>query len=233
MSELVIRMNSLENVLKEHVSALSEYIGTSSTRTSATSMTRPGHPLSSSTFGRSYAQTLAGASAPEDHAQCSSAYLPSAQSGSVPRTQYDQHTQDGQSQPHEYRMMVREELLELDERKKRRSSLVIRGLRASTTAEATARFAEVTETLIGEKVVLSETCCIKKSSDLYRGNVHCTRQRQLILDHAKDLKDSTLSHVYIKRDLTYKQRMELQARFYQHQSNQRNIRPTSAWGSAS
>ena len=97
LSELVIKMNSLENMLKEPVSALSEYIGTSSTRTSATSMTRPGHPLSSNTFGRSYTQTLAGDSAPEDQAQCSSANLPSATSGSVPRNQYDRHTQDGQS----------------------------------------------------------------------------------------------------------------------------------------
>ena len=109
--------------------------------------------------------------------------------------------------------MVREELLELDERKKRRASLVIRGLGASYPADAVAKFAEVAHSLIGAKVVLSEPCRIKPGADLFRGNVHNSQHRKVILEEARNLRNSSFSHVFIKQDLTYMQRLELQARF--------------------
>ena len=111
-------------------------------------------------------------------------------------------TQHAQHQPHNYRVMVREELLEIEEQRKIRFSLVIRGLRASSATEATAKFAENTQALIGENVDLYETCRIKNDADLYRGNVHKIRQRRLILEQVKNLKDSPNFHVYIKRDLS-------------------------------
>ena len=74
------------------------------------------------------------------------------------------------------------------------------------------RFAEITQFLIGKRVELSEACKIRNDADLIRGNVHDQHLRRLILDHARELKDSRYSHVYIRRDLTFQQREELKSR---------------------
>ena len=117
-----------------------------------------------------------------------------------------------QASSKDYRQAVREELLELEERRKRRASLVIRGLHASSVADAVAKFRIITQDLIGEQVNLSEACRIRNDADLFRGNVHEPRLRRLILDHARELKDSRYSQVYIRRDLTFQQREDLKAR---------------------
>ena len=103
----------------------------------------------------------------------------------------------------DYRRVVREELRELEERKKRQNSLVIRGLRVKTAAEAVDKFKEISEILTGERVTITEVCQIKSDTDLFRGNVHNIRQRNLILDHARYLRNTQHSHVYIRKDLTY------------------------------
>ena len=123
----------------------------------------------------------------------------------------------------DYRKMMREELRELEERKKRRASLVIRGLQVSTPTEAAAKFGEITSMLIGERAILSEVCRIKSDSDLFRGNVHDERVRRLILEQSRKLKDSAYSMVYIRRDLTYSQREELKARYNRQHSLEETI----------
>ena len=117
-----------------------------------------------------------------------------------------------QSSSGDYRRAVREELQELEERRKRRASLVIRGLQVSSSAEAVTKFKSITQHLIGESVELSEVCRIRNDADLFRGNVHDPRLRRQIIDHARELKDSRYSGVYIRRDLTFQQREELKAR---------------------
>ena len=113
----------------------------------------------------------------------------------------------------EYRYVVRAELREMEERKKRVSSLVVRGLRVGTAGEASTKFADIASSLIGERVEFTEVCRIKSDVDLYRGNVHDGRIRKLILDNAKHLRESSNSHVFIRRDLTFQQREELRARY--------------------
>ena len=106
---------------------------------------------------------------------------------------------------------MKEELLELEECRKRKASLVICGLGASSASEAVTLFGDVTQFLIGQRVVLLEACRIRNDADLIRGNVHDFQLRRLILDKAQELKNSRLSHIFIRRDLTFQQIEELKA----------------------
>lgn len=127
-----------------------------------------------------------------------------------------------------YRQLVREELRELDERKKRRCSLVIRGLGATSAEQAVVRFSHVTEFLIGEKVNMTEVVRISSATDLFRGKVVDDGLRRHILDNAKKLKDSEhFGSVYIRRDLTYHQRREKVRIFHSTRSQQGEILPGS------
>ena len=118
----------------------------------------------------------------------------------------------------------------MEERRKRVSSLVVRGLRVSSAREAAAKFSEVVGTLIGEQVTLTEVCRIRSDSDLFRGNIHDNRVRKLILDSSKHLRDTQHSHVFIRRDLTFQQREELKARYppRSHHQDQGSPRGTVA-----
>ena len=113
----------------------------------------------------------------------------------------------------EYRTLVREELRELEEQRKRRDSLVIRGLGANSAQEAVRNFETVSEHLIQRKVTLEDVVRIPSETDLYRGKIKDDSTRKLVLDKAKILKGSAqFASVFIRRDLTYNQRMELRAR---------------------
>ena len=113
----------------------------------------------------------------------------------------------------EYRKVVREELRELQEQQKRRSSLIIRGLGADSAGAAVRAFEEVSEFLLNQRVTLTDVVQIPSESDLFRGKVADDSTRRLILDRAKQLKDTTrFGSVFIRRDLTYKQRQEIKVR---------------------
>ena len=118
-----------------------------------------------------------------------------------------------QSVSEDYRKVVREELRELEEQRKRRTSLVIRGLGAPTAKDAVTRFETLSQDLIEQKVTLTDVVRIPSETDLYRGKVTDDDIRKCLLDKAKHLKNSAqYSSVYIRRDLTYKQRQTLKAR---------------------
>ena len=131
----------------------------------------------------------------------------------------------GASSTSEYRKVVREELRELQEQQKRRTSLVIRGLKARTADAAVLAFQQVSEFLTNQKVSLTDVVRISSETDLYRGKVADDDIRKLILDRAKQLKDSDhFGSVFIRRDLTYKQRSELRAK---RASAEVNTNPTN------
>ena len=127
--------------------------------------------------------------------------------------------------PDEYRVIVREEMRELEEQRKRRSSLVIRGLEARSANEAISQFKAVTEHLVDHEVTLTDVVRITSEGDLYRGKVTDDDLRKLVLEKAKHLKNSIpYGNVFIRRDLTFKQRQVLKVRRAQAQSNN-NPRP--------
>ena len=193
ISELVKKVGDLEMAMKNHLLAMAS---TTPQQLGATQV--PPNP-SKNMVGRSYSEALRGTAAHQQH---------------IPQRHNQPPSQSaiGTEMSGDYRRVVREELRELEERKKRQNSLVIRGLRVKTAAEAVDKFKEISEILTGERVTITEVCQIKSDTDLFRGNVHNIRQRNLILDHARYLRNTQHSHVYIRKDLTYIQRQELHDR---------------------
>lgn len=111
-----------------------------------------------------------------------------------------------------YRKAIREEVLEVREREKRRFSVVIKGLSARTPDTIATEFGEITSVMMGCRVSLTDIVRIKDHPELCRGKIMDSEQRSLVLDKAKTLKGSQYDHVYIRRDLTFNQRQELKAR---------------------
>ena len=209
MSDLLKKVTNLEITMREHMAAVTK---TCQVNQVCEPLPPPPPPPGDTAKRATYSETLKGPSAPTQH-------------------HHPPLTQPGHQQsPEDYRRVVREELRELEERKKRQDSLVIRGLRVSSAAEAKTRFGEITELLIGEKVTLSEVCQIKSDADLYRGNVRDARHRTLVLEHARELRHTSHSHIYIRKDLTYIQRQELQYRLatrtHQRQTEWHRTDPT-------
>ena len=71
----------------------------------------------------------------------------------------------------------------------------------------------MTDTLIGERVELIDVVRIASATDLFRGKVQDDELRRRVLENAKRLKDlDEFKEVFIRRDLTFAQRKELQLR---------------------
>ena len=112
----------------------------------------------------------------------------------------------------QYRTMVRQEVREIQEREKRRHSIVIRGLSSSTSAGIVSEFSDMTTTMMGSQITLTEVVKIPNNPGLWRAKILNPENRKLVLDRAKHLKGSQFDHVFVRRDLTYAQRMELRLR---------------------
>ena len=163
LNGLIGKVSALEAMLKEHMVSMSSFFKTSDQNT-----TQDATLVDATFHNRSYAEVVSRnqhqvrpSPPPTMHATTSQNHSSTQAPASRDQTQ-------------DYRS---EELLELEERKKRRSSVVIRGLGVGSVNEAAAKFAEITEALTGEKVVLAETRRIRSNADLYRGNIHNQRQR--------------------------------------------------------
>ena len=110
------------------------------------------------------------------------------------------------------RILIRGEVREMEERNKRKSSIIIRGLDAPTTTQANEQFQQVATHLLGCQVPLSSIICINSDKKLYRATVDDLGLRKRLLDSAKTLMNSPFRHVYINRDLTFQQRKVLDER---------------------
>ena len=134
------------------------------------------------------------------------------------RTHNQHNTDTGPSG--EYRSVVRQELRELQERDKRKDSVIVRGLEASSPADLAARFAELTQTNMGKRIELTEVKAIPSHPDIYRAKIMNADDKKLVLDRAKNLRGTRYDKVFIRRDLTYSQRAELRERRLSKQSQQ-------------
>ena len=112
----------------------------------------------------------------------------------------------------DYRKVIRQEVIEAREREKRRCSEVIKGLVARTADAISAEFAELSTVMMGVRVSLTDIVKIKDHPELCRAKIMDNELRALVLDKAKFLKGSQYDHVYIRRDLTFTQRQELNMR---------------------
>lgn len=126
----------------------------------------------------------------------------------------------GQSQQPaaDYRTIVHEELKEMRERDKRKESVIVKGLAASSASELVAKFEQLTGQFMGTSVVLSDVSPISGHPSLYRAKIRNADLRKMVLEKAKTLKNTEFNSVFISRDLTYAQRTELFARRRARQS---------------
>ena len=114
--------------------------------------------------------------------------------------------------PEQHRRQIREEVREMQEQAKRRQSVIIRGLGVSSLSGVASSFSSLTERMFGMKVELSDVVPIPNHQDLFRAKILNEENRKLVLTRAKSLRDTEYGQVFIRRDLTYKQRQELRNR---------------------
>ena len=97
----------------------------------------------------------------------------------------------------------------MKERDKRRHSIIVKGLKATSPTDFASKFGQLAEELTGSKMDLSETSVVTGHAKIYRTKIIDDNQRKLLLDKAKMLKGSPYESVFISRDLTYAQRSEM------------------------
>lgn len=111
-----------------------------------------------------------------------------------------------------YRAMIRQEMGELQEREKRKQSIVIKGMHASSSEDLVRKFRELSFSFTGTRVELTDIVPIHNHTDLFRAKILDEDNRKEVLEKAKSLKDTEHRSVFIRRDLTYAQRKELRER---------------------
>ena len=132
---------------------------------------------------------------------------PSYQSGNVRVGPSDQ------SSSYRTRDELYSELWEFEDRKKRRESLIVKGLSCSSDSEFSSKFTAMTQTLTNTTISPDSVYCIDQGRAMYRVKINSFDSRKQILDQAKNLKTlNGYSQVYINRDLTFRQRQELRSR---------------------
>lgn len=110
------------------------------------------------------------------------------------------------------RLLIREEIREMEERRKRRLSVVIAGLDIPADGNLSVAFDPIARKLTGGPVPLSQIVCIDQDKKLYRAKVGSDEIKKKLLDNASSLAQSNFRNVYVNRDLTYVQRQELKRR---------------------
>ncbi|KAK3873532.1 hypothetical protein Pcinc_021499 [Petrolisthes cinctipes] len=98
----------------------------------------------------------------------------------------------------------------MEERKKRKDSLVFRDIRANNLAEAKVQLSQVTTAILGSDLSLDDVFCINKDKGIYKAKCTVKELRDTLLFKAKSLKAiPEYKGVYVNRDLTFTHRQEL------------------------
>lgn len=149
---------------------------------------------------------------------------PQAEPASEPSTtSHPPPSQPAVKSQEQYREIVRDEVRELQEREKRRQSIIVKGLKANSSGEVAAKFSSMTEEIMGASVSLSDITPIPNHPHMFRAKIYNEEHRRLVLEKAKLLKESQYSSTYISRDLTFAQRTEL---FNRRKSRRAELNPT-------
>ena len=136
--------------------------------------------------------------------------------------------------PDDLRVTIREEVREMEERDKRKDSIVVKGLDVPDGRSFQDVFQEVGKCVLGSEASfnLVDVVCISREKKLYRAKIQNTEQRKNLLTNAKELKDSRYNYVFINRDLTKAQRNELFKRREQYRQQRASDSSQSASASA-
>ena len=105
------------------------------------------------------------------------------------------------------------EMWEFEERKKRASSVIVRGIQANNATDYADKFKVVLQFLLGSEPQVSNIYCISADKKIYRVTFSDKATRVNIMNVARNLKDSAEhKHIFISRDLTFSQREELRSK---------------------
>ena len=111
------------------------------------------------------------------------------------------------------RMSIREEIIEMEERRKRRESVIFRGILVDSNDDARSSMDNITRFLLNVSPPMTDLYCIDRTKGLYRVKVTDDDARRKLVMEAKNLRNNiAFKGIYINRDLTYKQRKELYER---------------------
>ena len=109
--------------------------------------------------------------------------------------------------------LIREEIVEMKEREKRRDCLIIKELNAVGIKDARDKTVQVLSFITDQNVPISSISHVVSKSerrpDIHRIKITNYDLRNTILTNSKKLRNSEFSSVFINRDLTYKQRQYL------------------------
>lgn len=112
--------------------------------------------------------------------------------------------------PQQIQKLISEEVVETREREKRANFIIVRGLDFEPSSVQD-KFNEVVSHLLpGQTVNLNDIMPIKPK--LFRAKVLDPMVKRQLLNSAKNLRQSPFSHIYINKDLTYKQRQLIRER---------------------
>ena len=120
----------------------------------------------------------------------------------------------------------------MNEREKRRSSIIIKGLKANSPRDLAQKFSQLTQELMSFPTTLTDVTQIPRHANIFRAKILDEAVRKQVLDRSKSLKGTNYSQVYISRDLTYAQRAELFARRQARRAEANNQPASSSSSSA-
>ena len=138
------------------------------------------------------------------------------------------HNCQSQSNPESAQFIKRADLYgeirEIEERRKRMNSIIVRGVEAIDNGSFKATLSRVLQVLIQKDTETASVFCLNRENKLYRVDIANKDDRLALLSNAKNLKDnSEFSDIYISKDLTFTQRKENAKRRVQARlSNPRN-----------
>ena len=100
----------------------------------------------------------------------------------------------------------------MNEREKRRSSIIVKGLSANSPRDLAQKFSQLTQEVMSVPSTLTEVSKIPGHPNIFRAKILDEVARKQILERSKSLRGTSYDGVYISRDVTYAQRAELYAR---------------------
>ena len=127
------------------------------------------------------------------------------------------------------------EMHEFEERRKRVSSIIVRGTEAQSVPEFTTKFTAVYEFLMNSPPHIAKVHCINPETKLFRVTLTDKNARVQLMNVTRNLKDSAdYSNIYISRDLTKAQRTAIatkRANRPRRPAGERRPNPPGAMGS--
>ena len=137
------------------------------------------------------------------------------------QTQPGPNIQTGEEAP-VTRKELYSELFEFEERKKRVSSIIVRGTEANNIAEFTTKFKSVHQHLLNVDPQIADIHCISQANKMFGVTYTDKASKVQIMSVAKNLASSAeYRNVFISRDLTLAQRNAIKASRAQRPGNRR------------